>query len=66
MLVLGDIINYIPQAQPIRIYTYNKKLTLSGKETIFSGIRAQYDNRKLAMPVWSITESSGMIQIELI
>ncbi len=66
MLSLGDLLPTIPQSQPIKIYTYNKKRTLSGKETIFSGIRAQYDDRKLGIPVCTLTSVSGVVWIEIV
>lgn len=66
MLNLGELLTTIPQSQPIRIYTYNKKRTLSGKETIFSGIRAQYDNRKSGIPVCTLISVDGEVWIEII
>ena len=63
---LIDILRGIPQAQRIRIYTYNKKITISGKVELYLGIRAQFQDRYLGYHVWTVTSNNDTLEIELI
>lgn len=65
MLELETILTTIPQSQLIRIYTHNKKITISGKEILYSGTKENYEMRYLGFPVLSTKASGDTILIEL-